>query len=118
MTDEDVELIAEVRRDEPGSEVVWWSFRVYRGTRDIGGVDFWACRACHHVLLGEIGLVETEQNTGLGRWVVERLRQNQPGYRWSITAAKRGSQTFWQRLRETYTGEYGTGSCPHIRKLL
>ncbi|MQA82389.1 MAG: hypothetical protein GEV10_28665 [Streptosporangiales bacterium] len=106
------------RHDRESNEVTRSSFRIYRDDQDIGGVDFWACRTCQYVLLGEIGLVEAEQNKGLGRRVLERLRNDLPGYRWYITLAKRGSETFWRRLRETHPGEYATGACPHIQASL
>jgi hypothetical protein len=66
--------------------------RIYGGDLDIGGLDYQACRA---VLLGEIGLVDTEQRHGIGTRVLAELRADLPGYRWFITPGK-GSITRWR----------------------
>lgn len=103
---------------QESDEVSWCSWRLFYEQHDIGGIDYWACRPCRQVLLGQIGLVASKQRQGLGREVVEQLRAQLPGYSWHTTPTNPTSQSFWRRLQQTYAGEYhvfhhGAG-CRHI----
>lgn len=103
---DEIELVTTGHRRE-SPEVTWTKVRIQRGGAEIGGLDYQACHACWHVMLGEIGLIEPEQNQGIGRHVLESVRHDVAGYRWFITPIKRGSETFWQRMRQAYLGEHG-----------
>lgn len=118
---DEVELVTTgIRRESP--EVTWMRVRIQRRGAEIGNLDYEACHTCHHVLLGEIGLIDPEQNKGIGRRVLESVRHDVAGYRWFITPAKRGSETFWQRMHQAHPGEYDTSHdahpCRHILALL
>lgn len=119
--DDGIELVTVGTRRE-SSEVTWTHVRIQRRGAEIGSLEYDACHTCQHVLLGEIGLIGPEQNKGIGRRVLESVRNDVAGYRWFITPAKRGSEMFWQRMRQTYPCEYNTvhdvHPCQHILALL
>lgn len=108
------------------NEVTWENRHLYRDDIEIGSVDYWTCHTCRRVLLGEIGLIETEQRRGTGTRVLALLRQQLPGYSWCTTATKIGSEPFWARIRQAHPGEYydfSDGgakygrSCAHIEQV-
>jgi hypothetical protein len=65
-------------------------------------------------MLGEIGLVDTEQRRGIGARVLAQLRADLPGYRRFITPEKTASRPFWDRIRAVYPGEYLLSARQHV----
>ncbi len=101
-----------------GGTVTFHTHRIYRGAVEAGGIDYQVCHACRTVLLGELELAEQEQRHGIGSRVLDRLRRDLPGYRWSITPEKPAARPFWDRIRATHPGDYALGArqfgCSHL----
>ncbi|UJW36902.1 hypothetical protein L3Q67_45370 (plasmid) [Saccharothrix sp. AJ9571] len=98
--------------DDPTDEQ--W-LRLLVGGREVGAVLYHVCPVCRTALLHEIGIEDDFQHHGYGTRAIEVLRTDFPGYRWTTTPQKTRSRPWWQRLQQSYPGEYQAGrTCPHI----